>query len=82
MGFFLKEKKNMLACLKTGTAKDLLFICPNSNSMLKYSKKEEIRKDWHLTNPSLLTDEEFDGALADANRVLDAIYSVFSGGWW
>ena len=79
LGFFLKEKKDMLACLKTGTSRDLLFICPNSNNMLKYSKKEKIRKEWHLTNPSLLTDEEFDLALSDTNKVLDAIFSTFQG---
>ena len=79
MSFFLKEKKDMTACLKTGRESDLLFISLNSNNMLKFSKKEKKDKIWHLTNPSLITDEEFDLQLADANRVLDAVHSVFLG---
>mgnify|MGYP002631411945 CR=1 FL=1 len=77
------NKKHNLSHLKSGTSQDILFISVVGNSMLNKDEKgfEEngSQSQWHLLNPSMLSDVEANLLVVNLSQLVKRARDNFSG---
>ena len=78
LDYFIKNPE-LLSALGKSTKNDVLFLNCLGNIMLNKDRKREDKDGWHLTNPRMLTDQEFEETVVDLNNALTNIKTTFQG---
>ena len=78
LSFFFKNPR-LLNILDVSTEKDILFFGTLGNMTLTKEFKEKDNNGWHLSKPTMLTDQKFNELMTDFNHALADIRANFHG---